>query len=1635
MKNKKILALLMAVVLLLTQFAMLGTVSAATALTGRTDFGFGISAHRSNGYAAYTEPYEVVLDTAALGANLVRVDTQDAGYDLGFAKLANKHGLKVMFVKSFGHINSEAGRPYLPEEMDYNAIYESYYNYALALKDTDVYIQIGNEMCNQSLKSSGAGHGTEASNYKDLTGVAIAVYVANKAIHDAAPNIKTIVNFSWKHYGFLSALKNVKIDPNNYAVTTGSDAVYADWDITGVDIYADSGTTYQDVIPTVISKFGKKVIVCESGIWPTGQNEDGSITYTGDAAWLETFITYCYNNSNVIGFCNYELYDQPAFSADGWHKESHYGLIDKDGNKKAHYDTVCALYGGTGEIARNRVIPAAPEMNTVGEVQSVFYDENDYGNTIPTAIGDREFVYIDVYEKYGRTVDFTQGNAIEFDLYVEDAEMFNAAVKRHDAYIHFAFTDVNHNMKNCSWYTLDVKNDGWNHITTAVSGTFNDGSIDWSQVVKVTMKVYVTGGTYTEVAGMNVNIANICSTQIEAPNMIEDATSIIKDGVLFTIAAGKNYNWINDNSYREFAAIDASEGSNIEFDIYVPNAENFKAAASASSIRFIVHTQQRWSHRAVFNFADQIKNDGWNHIILSKGDSINIGETADYSQVVGISLCAWSGSSATNPTGSDMVILANLVTAPAEIDRVPDLPEYAEVEILTERKQVKYGNNFNWMNDNSWNTLNLGDARVDISKHSVVEFDLYVEDIDNFKAMNNMYTLSFVIHTTGRWSHRARFSFISQITKSGWNHVVINLADRESIGETPDFTQVAGISFCFWSNPSVANPYSGDDFAVANVCACPAEIDKIPAKPADYTVDISEGKLFSYGTNYVDCDGYSLIELKEPVDISKYGCVEFDIYVENYEELKEMHEKSTFRFVIHTKGRWSYRAAFNIFNQITKSGWNHVKVELAKRENIGETPDFTQVTHISLAFWNNGSTAMPYGKTNVRYTNIVASPAEIDKIPAAPEYATVTVLKDYFGNTYGNQYNWTQDRVYTAVDSVDLSSASNIEFDIYIDDYDAFVSAAADYSLRFTVSSGDTRFANRNAYTFTDQITKSGWNHIVIDKSKPATNGSANFASIKWLGLAFWSGNGVSNPIANTTVRIANVYGCPAEVDMIPAAPANIAHTLVESSAVRTYPAKFEWLRDDTINKNAWFDLDFNEGDYIELDFYVDDYEEFQAMIAAGGDLRYYVGSTTADWGNEVGYVVVNNYVTKSGWNHIKVALKDLVVPSGKPQLNTMKLQYFQFAKSGSSATWDNTVYRYANICITKAEINILPEAPKNIVHTLQEDSGKRTWPANYSYLINETIKTGLSLDFTDVDYIEFDFYVENIEGFKAMVEGVEFRFVVGSDNDWGNRMRYIVLNDLITKEGWNHIKVAKADMINTCSYQSSPNWSAIYRYCFQFSPAGSTSQYNAAIDSVMDNAQYRYANLCGTSDIRVPTDVMEEKVEFIGAKLQTVKFDVDGMYVGEVAADITGARMIELDVYVTDALSALEVWFLDANENIVTYTFDKEFAAGWNHLAVRVDDYASMEGEFDYANIMSYILLADADAKVYVSNFYAADYVDGDANRDGVLDLKDVVRAKKLVAGITTEGNVLAVSGEDYEIDGTDLTATSDAVINAIFG
>lgn len=1183
MTKKKLLALFLTLALLLTQFSMLCMVSAeTTALTGRPDFVKGVAIHRPDGYEAYQAPYNAVLDAKALGTNLIRTDSESDSFDVAFAGIAKSQGMNVMFVTSLDLTLSD--KTELTQD-EYNTVYNKFYNKATALKDYNVYIQIDNELDLNYYKGSGfLTDGTDASRYNNVVGVALAINAANKAVKDAnaanGSNIKTIVNFSYNHYGFLTALKNVKIDATSLLTTASSNYVTADWDIIGWDYYSNmaDNVNYSSVL-SGLKSFDKKIIVCESNLTPESKNADGTINYAESVDWLEDFVNDCYDDTDVIGFVAYELYDQPALSSISWTEESHYGLIDKDGKQKETYNLFCSLYGGTGVVA-DRTTPA---------------------------------------------VDTTTENA-------------------------------------------DIK---------ILDGTINT----------------VWPSTYYSAS----------------------------DVLLVDLSANP---------------LDLSLASRFEFDIYIEDYTSFKAAVNGKRIDFALSCNDiKTETRIRFDIEDQITKSGWNHISLEPKDRWQVDSGFTYKQTKWAMIFFQDGGEGFNPLAGSNVAIANMTAFREEIDRLPEWPTYNHVKV--DRNGVK-----NWWgssaNNSNFLMTNLGPINMEATEQ--VEFDVYIEDYDKFVAATNGKTWRFRFGDAN--DNRIDLNIrTNQITKSGWNHVTAGWL-KDSVDPETDRHELRGsieLKAITWIKIYWADAISLEvETRIANICFSTKEIHRLPEWPEyEHTPILKSNEKNFWGSTANN--GNFLTGKLGPVDMENTEQVEFDIFINTYSTYMKGLEGKDIFFRFGDKSD-NYIDVKIDKSQITKSGWNHVtlvwlnedKDPDTDRHSITGNIDLTAITWVK--FWCNAGVEWSTTR-RTRMANVCFTTKEINRIPEWPEYEHVEVLKDSGINYWGKDPN-NGNFLKTQLGDNDITGTNQVEFDVYIKDYDSFKAAISNKNLYYRFGHGDHYV---DLLLDKNQITKSGWNHMTA----------------------------------------------------------------------------------------IWVDKDTDPN---------------TDRVSATGNMN--------------------------------------------PKTITWVKMFWHWSDGSGSDTAMSVHTRMANVCFT---LNV-----------------------------NEP-----------------------------------------------------------------------------------------------------------------------------EEEIEVPTEVMEYKIDFIGAKLETVNFDSEGLsdyYELNETIDISGDNMmLELDVFVKNAaVSVFTIELFDSDYNMAVYEFDG-LTDGWNRLAIRSTDCTDVDGnatEIDFSDIVEFDFVGAAGKKVIVSNFYAANYVDGDANRDGVFNALDIVHSKKYVAGVESAsgivGNKVAMDPNgDSLVNAMDLSALRGYILN----
>ncbi len=648
---------------------------------------------------------------------------------------------------------------------------------------------------------------------------------------------------------------------------------------------------------------------------------------------------------------------------------------------------------------------------------------------------------------------------------------------------------------------------------------------------------------------------------------------------------------------------------------------------------------------------------------------------------------------------------------------------------------------------------------------------------------------------------------------------------------------------------------------------------------------------------------------------------------------------------------------------------------------------------------------------------MVSAADDYDNIPAMVESEGMFVIQEgevasgYLGSgavSNGCLPNSGFEYISISTNPTNFQNYDYFEFDFYVENLVNFKARTSSLTIElYRIGSGS------KIYDFLNLLTKDGWNHVKITIDKSETSYQKRTGR-----FIFHITMSEDSASANDVYRVANV-AATYKVDEY-----NIIPTIVESEGMLkmhegstrsgTYANFTDPLGGNYTNNSV---IDFSKYSYIEFDFYADNANDLKALLSE---------FTFNFWQSDSKQLGLDflDQITQDGWNHVKLAISK----NSGVALNNIKYYRFRPTKIADASVDTSSRYNIANVCATLDAIDLVPGIVANqiTIHEGKIFSNKYGTPTatginKYPAAGDQNITVADDKkDFTVGDYVEFDYFVDDVVALKEKLTGIHINLIASGNNN-GSWVNFI---DQITANGWNHIKIEMDDLkyYGNGGYLTMSNVQHV-----RFRVAFAESALNVEFAD-----RYAIANVCVTKDIVIPTDVMKEKVDFIGAEFKEIVFGAYG-YSEDITADITNTRMIELDVYVeNDSNSTIGIEIGDAEGVFAYYEFEN-LTNGWNHLAVRIDDMDGAD-ELDKANITNFALYGVEGTTVHVSNFYAANYIDGDANRDGVLDLKDVVRAKKLFAGLTTEGNKLAVTSDDYIIDAVDITSLSNIVLAELF-
>ena len=355
MKLFKRIICLITVLAVLSSSSVFNAAKVDPVLTSRKDFLWGVCVHTPSIntaiYGAGNTEEQIHL-AAKLGVKIIRtgIESSNVSHTDKVVRLANAYGIKIMAVISIPGKTYDADSPVDLERIrDVYKTWATRYDGKHGFGKID-FIQIDNEMDNELMGRFGvATEGSSISNYNlsDLAVLTPQVKAATEGIKASGSDIKSVINFAFRHYGML-----------DYFYQNG-----VEWDVIGHDWYSDGmqydinqGKTPYQIGDELYEKFGKEVILCEHNVLGTGFDFDDNDVSNWDV--LDDVMEDYYKRDYVIGAIFYELCDQiNRQKEEVYEREAHFGLCFTKPNgviigPKPIYTRIQKIIGGNNNLAK-----------------------------------------------------------------------------------------------------------------------------------------------------------------------------------------------------------------------------------------------------------------------------------------------------------------------------------------------------------------------------------------------------------------------------------------------------------------------------------------------------------------------------------------------------------------------------------------------------------------------------------------------------------------------------------------------------------------------------------------------------------------------------------------------------------------------------------------------------------------------------------------------------------------------------------------------------------------------------------------------------------------------------------------------------------------------------------------------------------------------------------------------------------------------------------------------------------------------------------------------------------------------------------------------------------------------------------
>ena len=935
------------------------------------------------------------------------------------------------------------------------------------------------------------------------------------------------------------------------------------------------------------------------------------------------------------------------------------------------------------------------------------------------------------------------------------------------------------------------------------------------------------------------------------PDLPKTANLVIsKDGV--DTDFGEQYNAIaNQTKITLESTVDLSEESAFTFDVYIGDYAAFSEAVKSENqglrLYFGSNTTTKESFHITKNiasvdFTDQIVNDGWNRISVSKSD---FEENSINWTAVRFVFLKFNENTTDGYPVSDSGSLQNKELKLRNICSSLLLPEIGKDFVPIYRDYCSF-----FMNE-TFSTVPV--EKNDLSLCTQIGMDCKFSDKNTFETLLGSSKVRLVF-LSGQTEYTVTFTEMREHSANGWYQVFGKVQTTIEAPVTGFYFDTQGIGSAV--SVELVNLY-GMDFSK------PYEDATYGNMTSDFTANRVTATVPKF---YGD---FAMGEEKEIAAIEDADYIEFDLFVEDARVFVDSFDKdkagndisATLCFKMYNTGLMQSLIFSDVQNTVLQSGWNHCILPVNEALDSGFNKN-AAVCEWKLSIAGADGKVSPYAGKYLFLENLCATNKET---PVQENgYDTVAVLsgaqkrldlKETFANSGTGEVKME--------DPVDFSDAMFVEFDLYVQNYDAWKKAMAEggyreIQMRISSNLADSVKDSKTA-DFASMITKSGWNHLCIPFGnfvKGNTSGTLDVSSIAVYKIYYGgreTGKIDTTGIANGLyISVANLCGTAVGT---PSGYTGINSVLSEfglSAMSGNYGARYGLSLSGAMQSS----LDCSKAACVEFDLFVRDYESFKQSFLTDADGKEVGVSLNVGIGRGTSYNESNGYyqwsgvqefVKQEGWNHITLAIGGQSRSKGKvtvdgteiptiSEIQCVKIWYGgdAYKKGDYTNLIGDELAVFANFTATEIKN---PALPKNVLAKIGSKEADGTFIISersgalgekFHYPTGRFYENKLQPIRFKGTVVEFDVYVDDLAALRA-TEAIStvrksFLCLMLSSTPaylWGQYDRpdekysaYVSITDKLTRDGWNHIRVGKAEFTN---YAQTLDWSNITGWQMRF--------------------------------------------------------------------------------------------------------------------------------------------------------------------------------------------------------------------------